>query len=107
MSRILLFILFISFLYALQEALDVPFIKVMSDMELQEMRDVHSSCLRSFCDVARDIPPIDCIVGRDGHSAYMDMEAYDGPRDIPFPHSCHLAMQKTLGLDPLLSLIHI
>jgi hypothetical protein len=106
--RILLFILFTSFLYTLQEALDVPFIKVMSDVELQEMRDVHSSCLRSFCDVARDIPPIDCIVGRDGHSAYMDIEAYNGPRDIPFPHSCHLAMQKTFGLDPLIyDLIHI
>jgi len=106
--RILFFILFTSFVYTLQEALDVPSIKFKSDVELQEMRDVHSSCLRSFCDVARDIPPIDCIVGRDGHSAYMDIEAYDGPRDIPFPHSCHLAMQKTFGMDPLIyDFIHI
>ena len=101
--RILLLILFTSFICTLHEALDFPFIKVMSDVELQEIRDVHSSCFRSFCDVARDIPPIDCIVGRDGHSAYMDIEAYNGPREIPFSHSCHLAMQKIFGLDPLMN----
>eukprot|EP00979_Chaetoceros_neogracilis_P003926 scaffold687_cov288-Chaetoceros_neogracile.AAC.18 len=111
--RILLFVLFSSFTRTLQvlldiQALDVPILKVMSDVELQELRDVHSSCLRSFCEVARDILPIDCIVGRDGHSAYMYPEAYyNHPRIVPLSHSCRLATQKTVGMDPTIDLIHI
>jgi hypothetical protein len=110
--RILLFVLCLSFTRTLQvlldiQALDVPILKAMSDVELQELRDVHSSCLRSFCEVARDILPIDCIVGRDGHSAYMYHEAYNHPRIVPLSHSCRLATQKTVGMDPTIDLIHI
>eukprot|EP00545_Synedropsis_sp_CCMP1620_P008407 CAMPEP_0119025762 /NCGR_PEP_ID=MMETSP1176-20130426/34276_1 /TAXON_ID=265551 /ORGANISM="Synedropsis recta cf, Strain CCMP1620" /LENGTH=68 /DNA_ID=CAMNT_0006981353 /DNA_START=114 /DNA_END=316 /DNA_ORIENTATION=- len=68
----------------------------MSEAQLQEVRDIHRSCLLSICEVARDIPPIDCIVSADGLSAHMDSQAYDGPREVPMPHACRVAMQKTV-----------
>ena len=52
----------------------------------QAMSVLNIECLESIGMVVKSLPG--CIVDEDGTSARLDLEAYEGAFDIPFPKSC-------------------
>ena len=76
---------------------NIPLMKVMSTVELDEIRRAQYEGHQAVCRAMKQVGEIDCIVNSDASEARVDYESYSGPPTVPIPKELRDAFEKSFG----------